>query len=59
MARTRKPQTKVCTVTGLETSVDNFYANQNHVKAIDNLRRNSGATKSQLQRMFNQLNAYV
>jgi hypothetical protein len=59
MARTRKPQTKVCTVTGLETSVDNFYANQNHVKAVDNLRRNSGATKSQLQRMFNQLNAYV
>jgi hypothetical protein len=59
MARTRKPQTKVCTVTGLETSVDNFYANQNHVKAVDNLRRNTGATKSQLQRMFNQLNAYV
>ena len=59
MARTRKPQTKVCTVTGLETSVNNFYANQNHVKAVDNLRRNSGATKSQLQRMFNQLNAYV
>lgn len=59
MARTRKPQTKVCTVTGLETSIDNFYANQNHVKAVDNLRRNSGATKSQLQRMFNQLNAYV
>jgi len=59
MARTRKPQTKVCTVTGLETSVDNFYANQNHVKAVDNLRRNSGATKSQLQRMFNQLNTYV
>tara|TARA_B100002019_G_scaffold110562_1_gene95105 strand:+ start:278 stop:457 length:180 start_codon:yes stop_codon:yes gene_type:complete len=59
MARTRKPKTKVCTVTGLETSVDNFYANQNHVKAVDNLRRNSGATKSQLQRMFNQLNAYV
>ena len=59
MARTRKQQTKVCTVTGLETSVDNFYANQNHVKAVDNLRRNSGATKSQLQRMFNQLNAYV
>ena len=59
MARTRKPQTKVCTVTGLETSVDNFYANQNHVKAVDNLRRNSGATKSHLQRMFNQLNAYV
>jgi hypothetical protein len=58
MARTRKNQTKVCTVSGLETSVDNFYANQNHVKAVDNLRRNSGVTKSQMQRMFNQLNAY-
>ena len=58
MARTRKNQTKVCTVTGMETSVDNFYANQNHVKAVDNLRRNSGATKEQLQRMFNQVNQY-
>jgi hypothetical protein len=59
MARTRKNQTKVCTVTGMETSVDNFYTNQNHVKAVDNLRRNSGATKDQLQRMFNQLNQYT
>jgi len=59
MARTRKPKTRVCTVTGMETSVDNFYNNQNHVKAVDNLRRTTGATKDQLQRMFNQLNAYV
>ena len=59
MARTRKNQTKICTVTGLETNVNNFYTNQNHVKAVDNLRRNSGATKEQLQRMFNQLNQYV
>jgi hypothetical protein len=59
MARTRKNQTRVCSVTGLETSVDNFYTNQNHVKAVDNLRRNSGATKDQLQRMFNQLNQYA
>lgn len=59
MARTRKPQMKVCTVTGIETSVDNFYTNQNHVKAVDNLRRTTGATKDQLQRMFNQINAYV
>ena len=59
MARTRKPRTRTCTVTGMETSVNNFYVNQNHVKAVDNLRRNSGATKDQLQRMFNQLNAYV
>ena len=58
MARTRKNQLKVCSVTGLETSIDNFYKNQNHVKAVDNLRRSSGATKEQLMRMFNQLNNY-
>jgi len=58
MKRNRKNQLKVCTVTGLETSVNNFYAHQNHVKAVDNLRRNTGATKAQLQRMFNQLNNY-
>ena len=57
--KTVTPRTKVCTVTGLETSLDNFYTNQNHDKAVDNLRRNSGATKEQLQRMFNQLNQYV
>mgnify|MGYP003117637135 CR=1 FL=1 len=59
MPRTRKPQLKVCSVTGLETSVTNFYKNQNHVKAVDNLRRSTGATKEQMQRMFNQINQYV
>jgi hypothetical protein len=59
MARRKKLQTKVCTVTGMETSTENFYANQNHVKAVDNLRRTTGATKDQLQRMFQQINAYV
>ena len=58
MARTRKNQTKVCSVTGLETSVNNFYSNQNHVKAVDNFRRTTGVKKFQLQRMFNQLNNY-
>jgi len=58
MARTRKNQTKICSVTGLETSINNFYANQTHVKAVDNLRRNSNATKTQLTRMFNQINQY-
>ena len=58
MARNRKNQMKLCTVTGLETSINNFYANQNHVKAVDNLRRNTGVKKFQLQRMFNQLNNY-
>jgi len=58
MGRTRRPVTKVCSVTGLETNVTNFYTNQNHVNAVDNLRRNSGATKEQLQRMFNQVNQY-
>ena len=49
---------KVCDVTGLKTSEKNFYTNQNHVKAVDNLRRNSGATKEQIMRMFNQINNY-
>ena len=55
MARTKS---KVCSVTGIKTSVNNFYNNQNHVKAVDNMRRNTGATKDQLTRMFNQLNNY-
>ena len=58
MARPRKNQTKICTVTGLETSTNNFYRNQSHVKAVDNMRRNTGASKNQLTRMFNQLNAH-
>ena len=55
MARTKS---RVCSVTGLKTSINNFYSNQNHVKAVDNIRRNTGATKDQLTRMFNQLNNY-
>ena len=55
MARTRK---RICTVTGLETSVNNFYTNQTHVKAVDNFRRTTGASKDQLQRLFNQVNTY-
>jgi len=58
MARTRKNQVKICSVTGITTNVDNFYSNQTHVKAVDNLRRSTGANKQQLTRMFNQLNAY-
>ena len=53
-----RTKSKVCTVSGIKTSTNNFYKNQNHVKAIDNLRRNSGATKEQIMRMFNQLNNY-
>ncbi len=55
MARTRK---RTCDVTGMTTSVNNFYTNQSHVKAVDNLRRTTGATKQQMSRMFNQLNTY-
>lgn len=59
MRKTRKPsRTKICDVTGIKTSVENFYTNQSHVKAVDNLRRVTGANKTQLRRMFNQLNAY-
>ena len=55
MARTKS---RVCSVTGLKTSVNNFYNNQNHVKAVDNIRRNTDVTKEQLTRMFNQINNY-
>ena len=55
MARTKS---RVCSVTGLKTSEKNFYSKQNHVKAVDNLRRGSNATKEQLTRMFNQINNY-
>mgnify|MGYP001173028925 CR=1 len=55
MARPRK---RTCDVTGMNTSINNFYTNQSHVKAVDNLRRTTGATKPQLVRMFNQLATY-
>ena len=55
MARTKS---RICAVSGVKTSVNNFYANQNHVKAVDNMRRNTGATKEQITRMFNQINNY-
>ena len=55
MARTKS---RICSVSGIKTSVNNFYTNQNHVKAVDNMRRNTGATKEQLTRMFNQINNY-
>ena len=53
-----RTKSKVCSVSGVKTSVNNFYSNQNHVKAVDNLRRSSNATKEQLTRMFNQINNY-
>ena len=49
---------QTCTVTGMKTTADNFYTNQTHVKAVDNIRRNTGATKEQLTNMFNQLQTY-
>ena len=49
---------RVCSVTGIRTSDTNFYSNQNHIKAVDNLRRNTSATKDQLTKMFNQINNY-
>ena len=55
MARTRK---RTCDVTGITTSAKNFYSNQSHVKAVDNMRRLTGANKQQLKRMFNQISTY-
>ena len=53
-----RPKMRICTVTGMRTSENNFYANQNHIKAVDNIRRNTTATKDQLQTMFHQINNY-
>jgi len=53
-----RTKTRVCDVTGMKTSEKNFYANQSHVKAVDNIRRATSATKDQLKRMFNQINNY-
>ena len=55
MARTRK---RTCDVTEVTTSMNNFYTNQSHVKAVDNIRRTTGASKTQLRRMFNQISTY-
>ena len=49
---------KVCDVTGVKTNTKNFYTNQSHLKAVDNIRRYTNFTKEQLKRMFNQINNY-
>ena len=49
---------RICDVTGVKTSNNNFYKNQSHTKAVDNIRRNTNVTKDQLTRMFNQINNY-
>ena len=55
MLRTKK---MTCDVSGVTTSTGNFYSNHTHVKAVDNLRRATGANKDQLRRMFNQIATY-
>ena len=47
---------RICDVTGIKTNSNNFYKNQSHLKAVDNIRRNTNVTKEQLKRMFNQIN---
>ena len=49
---------RICDVTGVKTNANNFYKNQSHMKAVDNIRRNTNVTKEQLTRMFNQINNY-
>ena len=55
MPRTKQ---KTCTVSGIKTSENNFYKGHNHVKAVDNFRRTTGAKKEQIMKMFNQINNY-
>ena len=52
-----KVKLRTCNVSGITTSENNFYGKQNHVKAVDNLRR-AGATTKQLTNLFTQLNNY-
>ena len=53
-----KVKARVCDVTGVKTHETNFYSNQSHTKAVDNLRRSTGATKKQMRTMFNNLTTY-
>jgi len=54
----KRQSKRICSVTGLKTNTNNFYSKQTHVKAVDNIRRNTSATKEQLTEMFNQFNTY-
>ena len=56
--RLTKKNSRVCDVTGIRTSNNNFYTNQSHVKAVDNIRRATSASKEQLRHMFNQMQTY-
>ena len=53
-----RTKSKVCTVSGIKTSENNFYKGHNHVKAVDNFRRTTGAKKEQIMKMFKQINNY-
>jgi len=46
---------RTCSVTGLERPETDFYRNQSHLKAVDNLRRSTGATKNQMARFYQAL----
>ena len=56
--RLTKKNSRVCDVTGIRTTNNNFYTNQSHVKAVDNIRRTTSASKEQLRHMFNQMQTY-
>ena len=51
-----RPKTKVCDVTGLKTSERNFYKNQSHVKAVDNIRRTTGASVERVRELVTLIN---
>jgi len=57
MARTKiaEKSMRTCSVTGLERPETDFYRNQSHLKAVDNLRRSTGATKNQMARFYQAL----
>jgi hypothetical protein len=49
-------KTKMCSVTGIEMPITEFYNNQSHSKKIDNFRRVTGVPVLRLKKLFNSLN---
>lgn len=46
----------MCSVTGIEMPITEFYNNQSHSKKIDNFRRTTGIPVLRLRKLFNSLN---
>ena len=52
-----RTKSKVCTVSGIKTSENNFYKGHNHVKAVDNFRRVNGFRVSDVKNLVTLINS--